>query len=73
MPAGGRGSFQRYAVTETEMTTYAYQIDPRPAERGGWRLRLLEDGEEVGGGVYPEDEATSGEAAYCDALNETAN
>lgn len=45
------------------MTTYAYQIDPRPAERGGgWRLRLLEDGEEV-----------SGEAAYCDALNEAAN
>lgn len=74
MPAGeGRVSFQRYAITETEMTTYAYQIDPRPAERGGgWRLRLLEDDEEVGGGVFPADE-TSSEAAYCDALNEAAD
>lgn len=32
----------------------SYQIDPRPAELGGgWRLRLLEDGVEVGGGVFP--------------------
>lgn len=33
---------------------YSYEITPRPAELGGgWRLRLLEDGEEVGGGVFP--------------------
>lgn len=38
------------------MTTYRYEIDPRPAELGGgWRLRLLEDGQEVGGGVFPAD------------------
>jgi len=31
-----------------------YEITPRPAELGGgWRLRLLENGEEVGGGVFP--------------------
>lgn len=33
---------------------YSYEITPRSAELGGgWRLRLLEDGEEVGGGVFP--------------------
>ena len=36
------------------MSECSYQIDPRPAELGGgWRLRLIEDGEEVGGGVFP--------------------
>ena len=36
----------------------SYEINPRLTELGGgWRLRLLEDGEEVGGGVFPvEDE-----------------
>lgn len=35
---------------------YAYEITPRPVELGGgWRLRMLEDGEEVGGGVFPVD------------------
>lgn len=33
---------------------YSYEILPRPVELGGgWRLRLLEDGVEVGGGVFP--------------------
>jgi len=33
---------------------YSYDITQRPAELGGgWRLRLLEDGVEVGGGVFP--------------------
>lgn len=33
---------------------YSYEILPRPVELGGgWRLRMLEDGEEVGGGVFP--------------------
>lgn len=32
---------------------YSYEINPRPIELGGgWRLRLIEDGEEVGGGVF---------------------
>lgn len=40
------------------MADYLYEIDPRPAELGGWKLRLLEDGEEVGGGVFPADPNT---------------
>lgn len=33
---------------------YSYEITPRPADLGGgWRLRLLEANEEVGGGVFP--------------------
>ena len=35
-------------------TDYRYEITARDsALGGGWRLRLLEDGEEVGGGVFP--------------------
>jgi len=38
------------------MANHRYEIDPRPAELGGgWKLRLLEGGEEVGGGVFPAD------------------
>lgn len=33
---------------------YTYTIESRPPELGGGvRLRLLKDGEEVGGGVFP--------------------
>ena len=33
---------------------YSYEVIPRPVELGGgWRLRMLENGEEVGGGVFP--------------------
>ncbi|MDR1064574.1 MAG: hypothetical protein LBL48_11720 [Azoarcus sp.] len=52
------------------MSEYSYKIDPRPANLGGgWRLRLLEDGEEVGGGVFPLDEYPKDaiKAAYEDA------
>lgn len=39
--------------------TYSYEITPRPVELGGgWRLRLLEGGQEVGGGVFPPDDAS---------------
>jgi hypothetical protein len=48
------------------MIEYTYEIEPRPESLGGgWRLRLLEDDEEVGGGVFPDDE-------YQDAVD-TAN
>jgi hypothetical protein len=34
--------------------SYSYEITPRPVELGGgWRLRLLEGNEEMGGGVFP--------------------
>lgn len=34
--------------------TRTYQIEPRPTELGGgWSLKLSENGEEMGGGVFP--------------------
>ena len=59
------------------MTTYRYEIEPRPLDLGGgYRLRLLEDGEEVGGGVFPLDEypeaerEEAGNMAFTDAQSE---
>jgi hypothetical protein len=47
-------------------TEYDYQITPRTLGLGGgWNLRLLENGEEVGGGVFPLPE-------YCDFRDEKA-
>lgn len=39
---------------------YEYEIVPRAA--GGWRLRLLENDVEVGGGVFPANEYEDAEA-----------
>lgn len=47
------------------MTAYSYQVTPRSADIGGFRLRLLEDGEEVGGGVFG-----ASDDDYSDALQE---
>lgn len=53
---------------------YGYEVHPRPAKLGGgWRLQLLENGEEVGGGVFPpvdgiEDAKEAATEAYNDAL-----
>jgi len=55
------------------LNQYAYQISPRPAELGGgWQLRLLENGVEVGGGVFPLRDGSGNpmEAAFQEALNE---
>lgn len=49
--------------------TYSYDITARPVELGGgWRLRLLEDYQEVGGGIFPA--ADSSEAALQTAFDE---
>lgn len=43
--------------------SYSYEIKPRPAELGGgWKLTLLQDGQEAGGGVFPvlEDDPQAG-------------
>ena len=49
---------------EAEQEPYRYEITPRPVNLGGgWRLRLLEDGEEVGGGVFPLSEYVTAENA----------
>jgi hypothetical protein len=43
--------------------SYHYEINPRPVELGGgWKVRLLEGDEEMGGGVFPPREAVEGEA-----------
>ena len=56
------------------MTDYGYAIDPRPAELGGgWRLRLLENGEEVGGGVFPLSPYLSAFPATDEATGEVAD
>jgi len=50
---------------------YSYEILPRPDDLGGgWRLRLLEDGEEVGGGVFPpvEEPGVTRDDALADAF-----
>ncbi|MDY0331794.1 MAG: hypothetical protein RBR52_15050 [Thiomonas sp.] len=56
-----------FPVTTGKAGHYEYTITPRSADLGGgWRLRLLEDGAEVGGGVYPADE-------YADACTEAVS
>lgn len=52
------------------MTKYSYEINPRPVDLGGgWRMRLLEDDVEVGGGVFPAI-PTEVEEAFIEAQNE---
>lgn len=47
---------------------FTFKIVPRPeALGGGWRLHLLEDGEEVGGGVFPASTQEESKEAYADA------
>lgn len=54
--------------------TRTYQITPRPETLGGgWSLKLFEDGEEMGGGVFPlvaNPEDPDFDEAYQDALDE---
>lgn len=60
------------------MIDYSYRIEERPkAPGGGWRLFLLEDGQDVGGGVFPPSEGAENDEqamlwAYEDA-RETAD
>lgn len=55
---------------------YSYEIISRPVQLGGgWRLRLLEDEEEVGGGVFPpvediENTQLAVQSAFDDAESE---
>ncbi len=52
---------------------FSYEIIPRPDALGsGWQLRLLENGEETGAGVFPpvegiEDAKKALQAAFEDA------
>lgn len=48
------------------LTVYEFKIVARPANvGGGWRLQLLKNAKEVGGGVFP-----SGHRGYIDAREE---
>ena len=51
------------------MIGYSYEITPRLTELGGgWRLRLLKDGKEIGGGVFPVAPADPNRGmAWCEA------
>jgi hypothetical protein len=47
---------------------YTYEIKPRPAELGGgWQLRVLEAGVEMGGGFFPASTEEESREAYTDA------
>lgn len=52
--AAGCAELKRRAMIAAKARRYGYEIQPRPAELGGgWLLQLLENGEVVGGGVFP--------------------
>ncbi len=56
------------------MVNCSYEIDRRPAELGGgWSLKLYEDGQEVGGGVFPALTEAEEPEAYDEALIEGEN
>jgi hypothetical protein len=54
-----------------------YEVNPQPQELGGgWSLKLFEDGEEMGGGVFPpvlNTEEPDFDEAYQNALDEGGN
>jgi hypothetical protein len=59
-------------TSDVDPATARFEIDPRAPELGGgWRPRLFEDGEEVGGGVFPASETEESKTdAYADAIEE---
>ncbi len=59
-------------TSDVDPASARFEIDPRATELGeGWRLRLIEDGEEVGGGVFPASETEESKTeAYAEALAE---
>jgi hypothetical protein len=66
---------QKVALLARMRKGYTYSITSRPdALGGGWRLRLLNDGEEMGGGVFPpvegiDDAEEALQAAHDDAMD----
>lgn len=50
----------------------SYEIGPRPAHLGaGWNLKLIDNGQEAGGGVFPlEEEDAAAGMAWWNALTE---
>lgn len=58
-------------MMDKESVKHSYEINPRPIELGGgWRLRLLEDGKEVGGGVFPVEQNEVSGIVWWNGLND---
>ena len=59
-------------TSDVDPATAGFEIDPRAPELGGgWRLRLIDDGEEVGGGVFPASETEESKTeVYAEAMAE---
>jgi hypothetical protein len=57
---------------DKEKMSRSYEIHPRPANfRAGWSLRLIENGQEAGGGVFPvEEESAAAGIAWWNELTE---
>ena len=50
---------------------HSYEINPRPVELGGgWQLRLLENEEEAGGGIFPVLDDPQAGMSWWNALSE---
>lgn len=62
---------RRLPLPEDNSTWYDHSIVPREAKLGGgWRLHLLQDGVEVGGGVFPVEQDEEAGAAWWNALGD---
>lgn len=62
---------RRLSLPEDNRTWYDFQILPRQADLGGgWRLCLLKDGVEAGGGVFPVEQDETGSAAWWKSLGD---
>lgn len=63
---------RRLPLPDNDSTWYDHQIVPREADLGGgWRLYLLENGVEVGGGVFPVEQDEAAGAAWWKSLGDT--
>ena len=62
---------RRLPLLDDDSTWYDFQIVPREADLGGgWRLYLLKDGLEVGGGVFPVEHDEAAGAAWWKTLGD---
>lgn len=70
--AGELVAGRRLPLPDNDSTWYDHQIVPREADLGGgWRLYLLKDGVEVGGGLFPVQQDEASGAAWWKSLGDT--
>ncbi|MCU6501958.1 hypothetical protein LPN04_29620 [Rugamonas sp. A1-17] len=64
---------QRLPMHDDTSISYDYEIIARAEESGdGWLLRLLRNGEEVGGGIFPVQQDTQAADKWWNGLDEAA-